>query len=263
MKNKLFIAVVFFLTNSFIQATTPEAATSTVESAQTATVAPVDPKPISYEESEYFVVRNRRSVLIGVVTLGALALYKEPKITLSITIPLATAWLLHRMLGDNFHTVESEKLYRSMQLSPKNLEDYIKKYGIKSVINLRGEQPDQSWWIDEKNVCEQNNVAYFNLLMAAENFSRKEDLQRLLEIYDAAPTPMLIHCLAGTDRTGEAAALWCIEKMGMSNQEAMEQMEFLKYHHCKWMFPKKDLLIEFWGGRTWLDNDYQPELCCA
>ena len=40
---------------------------------------------------------------------------------------------------DNFHVVEKGKFYRSQQLSPEKLGHYLKKYNIKTLINLRGD----------------------------------------------------------------------------------------------------------------------------
>src|SRR5690242_684397 len=41
-------------------------------------------------------------------------------------------------LSKNFYEVDPGKFYRSAQLSPTELKDVVDKYGIKTVISLRG-----------------------------------------------------------------------------------------------------------------------------
>src|SRR3972149_7480835 len=108
---------------------------------------------------------------------------------------------------DNFYEVEKNSFYRSKQLSEDRLDFYIKKYGIKTLINLRGNN-QKKWWFKEKKVAEKNGVAFFSIAMSAVRMTKKEHLIELLKIYDTAPRPMLVHCIGGADRTGEASALW-------------------------------------------------------
>ncbi len=156
---------------------------------------------------------------------------------------------------ENFHVVQPGKLYRSAQLSPRALEKYIKQHGIKTVVNLRGAHPGLSWWDQQKAVCDRHGVRMFDIPMSAQTLTSKNHLLKLLEIYDSAPCPMLIHCRRGADRTGEAAAIWCIEKMGHSNKKAGRQLSRY-YQHVQ--YPAKDFLIKIWGGREWLKRHYHP-----
>src|SRR3954454_9519239 len=65
-----------------------------------------------------------------------------------LSVALGTAGLhvgiLH--LGDNFHAVVPGELYRSAQPTPELITDYHVKYGIKTVINLRGENVGSDWY---------------------------------------------------------------------------------------------------------------------
>lgn len=159
-------------------------------------------------------------------------------------------------LVENFHVVEKGKLYRSAQLSARSLEHEIKKHNIKTVINLRGTHCNEGWWHAEKNVCAQQQVRHYDIAMSASSLSSRENLLKLLEIYDTAEQPILIHCQSGADRTGEAAAIWVLEKMHQTNHEAAKQLSAL-YGHFSSRFPEKDRLIALWRGREWLKNEYQ------
>ncbi len=57
-------------------------------------------------------------------------------------------------LSGNFHTVVPDQFYRSSQLSPTALEGYVQRYGVKTIINLRGAEPNKKWYRDEKQVAD-------------------------------------------------------------------------------------------------------------
>ena len=79
-----------------------------------------------------------------------------------------------KKLFDNFHSVQPGALYRSAQLKPSRLRKYIKKFGVKSVINLRGVNEKTKWWQAEKAILEKLNVHYYNIPFSASHFSSKE-----------------------------------------------------------------------------------------
>lgn len=148
-------------------------------------------------------------------------------------------------LLDNFHTVESGALYRSGQLAPGMLERYIKKYHIKTIINLRGRHNDLSWWKKEQTVASIFGVQLYNLSMTARRHSDKKILKKLLYFYSKAPRPILIHCFSGADRTGEAAALWVLEQQKRDKKVALKQLS-LKYRYLYITHPCKYHLIKHW-----------------
>ncbi len=172
--------------------------------------------------------------------------------------PVYAGMKIKRAFKENFYTVEKKKLYRSAQLSSESLKRHIKKYGIKTVINLRGTNPQESWWQQEKSVCKKAQVKHFDISMSARVLTRKKHLFELLDLYDTAPQPILVHCFSGADRTGEAAALWRLEKQKFSKRKASHQLSPL-YGHFKSKYPAKDFLIGIWGGRKWLKNTYDPD----
>lgn len=159
-------------------------------------------------------------------------------------------------LINNFSTVERGKLYRSRQPPPKMLVYYIKKYGIRTIINLRGANT-QTWYRTEAEIAKRMNVRLYNLKMSAKVLPSKENLLKLLKIYEAAEKPILIHCKSGADRTGEAAALWNLEQQHQSKQKAMKQLS-INFLHFKNKYPAKDFLIKIWQGRQWLEKEYNP-----
>jgi protein tyrosine/serine phosphatase len=51
-------------------------------------------------------------------------------------------------LTGNFHSVVAGALYRSAQPTTFDIARYQKTYGIKTIINLRGENRGSSWYDD-------------------------------------------------------------------------------------------------------------------
>jgi protein tyrosine/serine phosphatase len=173
---------------------------------------------------------------------------------------ICPGFLKNNEIVDNFHCVEKNALYRSGQLSVKRLEHYIRKYNIKTIINLRGINEYSSWWQKEHALAEKMNIDIYDIAMTAKQFSSKENILLLLKLYEFAPKPILIHCSLGSDRTGEASALWKLAVENKSKKEALKQLS-LKYLHLKQRYPKKRSFIKMWQGINWLNNEYDPDLC--
>ena len=161
-------------------------------------------------------------------------------------------------MDDNFYCVEEGACYRSAQLSTASLENYINKYNIRSVLNLKGAEETKQWWINEKRICNEKGVIHCDLLTDATVYTPKEDLATILQFFNEAPRPILIHCRAGAERTGEASALWALIQQKKTVQEALEQLTSDKGYR-KMLYPKKRKFIEQWKGLEWFQNEYDPE----
>ena len=159
--------------------------------------------------------------------------------------------------ADNFHAVEKNRLYRSRQIHPRRLRKYVKKYHIKTVINLRGKNEHRSWWQREQSVLKDLGVNFFNIPMSAKRLTPKMHIITLLNLYRTAPRPILIHCHSGADRTGEAAALWVLMQQRKGKKKALKQLS-IKYGYLATRRPAKKFLINIWQGIRWLNEQYDP-----
>jgi undecaprenyl-diphosphatase len=139
---------------------------------------------------------------------------------------------------DNFHEVSKGKLYRSRQLNAKKLDFYIHKYGIKTVINLRGSQPDEKWYEEEIAEVKKNEVQHYDFNLSATRYVPHNFLDSIIEIASAAPKPILVHCKAGADRTGLFCAVWQYEIDENQPEIASKQLS-LSYGHIPFLIWKK------------------------
>jgi protein tyrosine/serine phosphatase len=128
-----------------------------------------------------------------------------------------------RLMG-NFHTVVAGQLYRSAQLSPSALESYIRDYGIRTVVNLRGPQPGASWYDGEKRITGSLGVRQVDFWMSATRDFTPDQASALLAAMKAAPKPILVHCRDGADRTGLVSVLYANKVAGVSADEAAKQL---------------------------------------
>ena len=63
-------------------------------------------------------------------------------------------------LGSNFHVVVEKRLYRAAQPSGSAVDAYIRDYGIRTVINLRGLNPDEPWFNEEARAADAATLAF-------------------------------------------------------------------------------------------------------
>jgi len=144
--------------------------------------------------------------------------------------------------GHNFHTVDASILYRCRQLSDTEMENYITKYDIKTVLNLRPEDEEPDAFQQEKQMCKKNNILFLNVPMNGQTITPEYDVKQLITILEIAPRPIIVHCRAGADRTGEVCALYKLLN-DSSTDEALSQLS-LKYSHFSWLLPRKQELIK-------------------
>jgi len=143
---------------------------------------------------------------------------------------LAGAYLAYMAEQGNFHAITPDVAYRSAQLDRDELEHYIRKYDIRTVLNLRGSHPGKEWYDEELRTCRNLDVEHCDIGLSAVETPSEGDVRQLLHFMTHAPRPVLIHCQGGADRSGLAAALWKVVVDGISPEKAREQLS-IRYGH--------------------------------
>jgi protein tyrosine/serine phosphatase len=160
-------------------------------------------------------------------------------LTITSLLVGAPAWYAHYQQANyrNFRVVRADVLYRSGQLSLHGLQQIIRDYGIKTVITLRdttrtGELPPD---VAEENYCLLQDINYhrFPLRVWHEQGATvpaEENVRRFLEIMDEPKNqPVLVHCFAGSHRTGAFCAIYRMEYEHWTNADALDEMKEFGY----------------------------------
>lgn len=143
------------------------------------------------------------------------------------------AWPVYLRLSGNFHEVAAGVLYRSAQPNADSLSSAIKTYGIRTVINLRGESAEP-WYTAERKVSDEAGVTHIDLALSAGEDLTDEQLDKLVTLVKDAPRPVLVHCRSGADRTGLASAAYELVVEHRPPEQASGQLSF-RYGHFPWL----------------------------
>jgi protein tyrosine/serine phosphatase len=159
---------------------------------------------------------------------------------LVVGLPLSFYGFLHS--NHNQHEVVPGLLYRSAQLPAGEFISLAKQTGLRTVINLRGENVGSDWYDAQYRAAKELGVGFLNYRMSASRELTVEQMTELAQILRAAPKPVLIHCGSGSDRTGLACALYLLEA-GYPPTAVANQLS-LQFGHFPYL----------WSGSWAMDN---------
>lgn len=128
----------------------------------------------------------------------------------------------------NRGTVIPGRVYRSSQLSGEALERWIRQDGIRTVINLRGPNPQAPWYRNERSATLRSGAVQVDLTLASDHWLSRAQARTLLETLDRAEYPILIHCQWGAERTGLVSSL--IQLLEDGNGPDAAAREFSAYY---------------------------------
>lgn len=132
--------------------------------------------------------------------------------------------------------VEDGRVYRSGSMSVDGFEEAIRRYGIRTVLNLQEESPDPSLpksYLNptsekESELCKRLGVQYEFMLVDLKMPNSGETPDAYAKFFklmdDEKNYPVLIHCRAGLHRTGCLAALYRMEYNGWTKNEALAEL---------------------------------------
>jgi tyrosine-protein phosphatase SIW14 len=134
----------------------------------------------------------------------------------------------------NIRIVKDGVLYRSAQLTIPGLQRMVHDYRIKTVVSLRfGEKAnDQA----EEKYCQENGINFVRIPPRSWTFNEDGEapasigLAKWREVMaDEKNYPVLLHCFAGTHRTGAYVAVYRMDFEGWTNEQALHELRGLGY----------------------------------
>jgi protein tyrosine phosphatase (PTP) superfamily phosphohydrolase (DUF442 family) len=156
-----------------------------------------------------------------------------------LTLPGArrSAWLnslfvdhaLLRLGWRNWGVVESGRLYRSNHPTPWQLEQAVRRHGIRTVINLRGHREACGSDALGRQAAAALGLEHIDAPLESRGAPHKDRVLRLAGIFSRMTEPGLIHCKSGADRTGLAAGIWLLARGG-TVEAALDQLS-LRFGH--------------------------------
>lgn len=160
---------------------------------------------------------------------------KKILITLVVVVlGIAGKYVYDRHINHNFMTITEGKVYKSGVIPPDEIADYVKKYKIKSIVDLRfpgtGDDvnnPEVPAELKAEKLAVEKipGVNYFN--NGSDQVPKQENLDKFFKIMDNQDNyPVLIHCYHGIGRAQMYSAIYRIEYEGFSNDEARSKAAF-------------------------------------
>ncbi len=165
---------------------------------------------------------------------------------------------VHWLFAGNLYPIGEGRAYRSRQPDAALLEHVIQDLGVRTVINLRGENTGDAWYDAEVAAVERLGAKLANVAMSANRPPSAETLLALHETLLSAEHPILIHCKGGADRTGAAAAIWRMAVAGDGREQALGELD-CRYGHFEASTPAMDWLARVYQPDVaWIETDYDP-----
>jgi protein tyrosine/serine phosphatase len=154
-------------------------------------------------------------------------------------------------INHNFETITEGKVYKSGVIPPDEIESYVKKHHIKSIVDLRfpgtadlvnNPEIPQELIAEKEAIAKIKGVNYFN--NGSDQVPKPENLKTFFKIMDNPDNyPVLIHCYHGVGRAEMYSAIYRIEYENWTNEQARKGVRTLvKYSSFDDGKPKGEFL---------------------
>jgi protein tyrosine phosphatase (PTP) superfamily phosphohydrolase (DUF442 family) len=123
----------------------------------------------------------------------------------------------------NFGEFQSGRFYRSGQMPARALSQAIREHGIRSVLNLRGPNPSEPWYRDERAAAIAGGASQIDIAMSSCEWMSRAQLKTLIQTLETCEYPILVHCAWGAERTGLVSAFAELLRPGATLDDAYDQ----------------------------------------
>jgi protein tyrosine/serine phosphatase len=135
----------------------------------------------------------------------------------------------------NWGVVAPGRLYRSNHPLPWQIRAAARRFGLKTIINLRGHRETCGSDALGRAAAAEHGLVHIDAPFESRGAPHKDRILRLVDILarveEPIPEPILIHCKSGADRTGLIAGIWLLLQ-GRPVAEAAAQLS-LRHGHIR------------------------------
>jgi hypothetical protein len=191
---------------------------------------------------------------------------------LAMVLAVPLTWIGWNQATYNFAVLQPGRIYRSGQMFPSALLRTLREHEVKTVLNLRGPNPRESWYRDEIATTLAAGATQVDLPLSSCVWMSRIQLRTFIRVLDTCEYPVLLHCAWGSERTGLAAAIAELLCAGSTLADARRQLalrylyvrlgdgrimaEFLDQYE-NWL-RAKNLEHRPEVFRTWVEDGYLP-----
>lgn len=155
--------------------------------------------------------------------------------------------VLPNLFPKRFGVVAAGKIYRSGELTPAALAQVAQRYGLRTIIDLGADPAGSPDDIRAQRTAQALGLTRFRFQLEGDARGNPNNYVQALRVAtDPAHQPVLIHCSAGTQRTGCAIALYREIYEHQSREAALAEAR--QYDHDPRDNPHLRGMLDQFGG---------------
>lgn len=138
----------------------------------------------------------------------------------------------YRFIAKRFGVVVPGRVYRSGQISKWMLDETVSEHGIAVIVDLQGVDPESEHQKYEIAAADRLGVELLRFPLAGDgtgDIERYADAVQAIAESEREGHPVLVHCAAGSQRTGGAVAAYRLLVRGDSPDVAFSELERFKW----------------------------------
>lgn len=177
---------------------------------------------------------NRRK--IGLYTVIAF-------LALAVSVGVWNQWIKYRIIPKRWGIVQSGAIYRSGQLHPALIERVLRANQIQVIVDLTTDRNPDAFQLAEANAAKRLGIEHCHYPLKGDGTGDiRHYAAAIARIHQATLSnqPVLVHCAAGSQRTGGIIASYRLFVEHASPQDVIKEME-----QYDWDPEKNRVLIEY------------------
>lgn len=166
--------------------------------------------------------------------------------TIALGVLVWDKWIDPNVFPKRFGVVVDGEIYRSGELTPAATAKVVREHGIRTIVDLGAHELGSVEEHREADTADALGVDRVRFGLFGDGRGDPNRYVAALEIMrDPARQPVLVHCAAGSERTGCAVALYRVHEQGWDLDRAYA--ETLNYDHDTRDNPHLREMLDAWA----------------